>query len=577
MKKNYLILFFALALGISATAQSYELLSTDLVGVRKGSIDWGDYDNDGDLDLLLCGTINSNNDRVSYIYNNVDGEFELSDVSLPGMEAGSATFGDFDGDEDLDILLTGWTDSDEVIFRNDEGTFVPVENTGIMNMGETTVSEWGDFNNDGLLDVVVAGDYLTLVYKNMGDGTFESLEWNLPGLHNATLRWADYNNDGDLDLIMQGHNGTKPAFYIYDNQDGVFSYHETFLDGLMSGDIQFADYDGDSDMDMVRVGFDNNLVGHTIIYRNDGNGAFKNIGLSLQEAATASAAWGDIDNDGDLDLLVSGRCVGCGVIATNMYRNNGNDSFGFTTQDLVDVERCAVSLVDFDNDGDVDPLITGENSNGYPTANLYRNTNNSNEFSSNERPNTPFELESVVNGNDVELSWVSAGDDLTPEVSLTYNLCIGTSPDQFELITPMAELDNGERYISRMGNTSSFNAWKLIDLPDGTYYWSVQAIDNCFEGSVFSVVEEFTINTVGIDMLSENTSLVYPNPASETISFETPENILTAKIIDINGKLVLETNEIDSEIDIRNLVNGVYFIKVLHKDHQQSISKLIIH
>jgi hypothetical protein len=576
MKKNYLILLLVLALGFSAAAQSYELLSTDIAGVRKGSVDWGDYDNDGDLDLLLCGTINSNNDRISYIYNNVNGEFELSDVSLPGMEAGSATFGDFDADGDLDILITGWTDSDEVIFRNDEGSFVPVQNTGIMNMGETTVSEWGDFNNDGLLDVVVAGDYLTLIYQNMGDGTFESLEWNLPGLHNATLRWVDYNNDGDLDLAMQGHNGTMPAFYIYDNHDGVFSNQETFLDGLMSGDIQFADYDGDSDMDMVRVGFDNNLVGHTIIYRNDGNGAFKNIGLSLQEAATASAAWGDIDNDGDLDLLVSGRCVGCGVIATNMYRNNGNDSFVFTTQSLVDVERCAVSLVDFDNDGDVDPFITGENSNGYPTAHLYRNMNNSNEFSINERPNAPYELESTVNGKDVELNWLPTGDDLTPEVSLTYNLCIGTSPDDIELISPMAELDNGERYISRMGNTSSFNAWKLFDLPDGTYYWSVQAIDNCFEGSIFSVVEEFTINTVGIEKLINDNTRVYPNPASETISFESADNIYALEIIDINGRVVLFTNEIETTLDISELSDGVYFVKFIYKDQQQSISKLVI-
>ncbi len=566
MRKHILLILFALATPYLINAQDFTPISTGIQGVWKSSIDWGDYDNDGDLDLLLCGGINTSA-KASFIYNNNNGEFEDSGISIPAMINGSATWGDVDGDKDLDILMTGLLDGETVLFLNENGSFSEHPSSGISNMGETTVSEWGDFDNDGDLDVALAGDYITHIYENQGNLNFSLYSFNIIGLNNATLRWVDYDNDGDLDLSMQGHDGTGPHFYLYKNTpEGFVETTINFL-GLMSGDMQWADYDNDGDMDLIRCGFDDNLVGHTIIYRNDGQERFKNLGLSLQEAATSSAAWGDIDNDGDLDLLISGRCVGCGVIATNIYRNKGNDEFVTVYNSMTDVQRCAVSLVDFDNDGDVDPFITGENSTGNPVSHLYRNSLNSNDFHTNSNPEAPTNLQVEVSGNDVVLSWDAATDDYTPESSLTYNLCVGTSPDAYDLIVPMADIVDGTRYISRHGNTSTSRSWNLNDIADGTYYWAVQTIDHGFKGSTFSHGESFTINTIDVSHNETQRSLLYPVPATNSLHIESNENLKSVEIYTISGTMIKRFEKPSTnQFNISDIDTGIYFARIYKKN-----------
>ncbi|MBI9035039.1 MAG: T9SS type A sorting domain-containing protein [Bacteroidales bacterium] len=571
-----LTLFVGLLFSIGfINAQSFVTVDAGFQGLEKSAVDWGDYDNDGDLDVVMCGMIN-NSEYVTNLYRNDQGSFTLVDAGIAAMHSGTIQFGDYDADNDLDLILTGVIANGPTVYNNDNGVFTPVD-LGIMNGSEGSHAEWGDYDNDGDLDVIVAGDYLSFIYRNDGDGPFYNILASITGLSNSTMRWVDFDNDGDQDLLMQGHNGLEPSFYAYENIDGVFTDIDSQLLGLMSGDIAVGDFDNDGDQDIFRCGYDLSLIGHSIMYRNDGNGAFKNLGLELQEAATSSADWADMDNDGDLDLLVSGRCIGCGVLATNIYYNNSDYTFSYASQSLVEVERCAVSWVDYDNDGDPDVFISGENSSGNPVARLYQNNLNGNTFATNQNPSVPSDLVSEVDGRNVSLSWDDSSDDFTPAVSLSYNICVGNESGQTNVMIPLADTDNGYRYVTSQGNASIDNLWKLIDLPNGTYYWRVQAVDNVYGASAFSEEQYFTVTDVAVENNMAESTRIYPNPASGIINISADEQIRTIVLIDLTGRVVLQQsiNQNDVSLNLDQIHQGIYFVKISYANGMDLTRKVI--
>ncbi len=575
MRKLTLLFGLFLSMGI-IHAQSFTNINAGFQGLEKSAVDWGDFDNDGDLDVIMAGMIN-NSEFTTNLYRNDEGSFTLVDAGISSMHSGSIQFGDYDGDNDLDILMSGVIPDGYTVYKNDNGDFTPVEGVGIASGDEASHAEWGDYDNDGDLDVIVAGDYVSFLYRNEGNDTFYNVSTNIAGLSNSTIRWADYDNDGDLDLLMQGHNGVGPAFYIYQNDNGEFTDINSQLMGMMSGDIALADYDNDGDLDMFRCGFDQSLVGHSIMYRNDGDGAFKNIGASLQEAATSSADWADMNNDGDLDLLVSGRCIGCGVLATNVYHNYGDGNFSYDSQTMVEVERCAVSWVDYDNDGDPDVFISGENSSGNPVAYLYENDLNDNIYSVNEEPSIPLNLQNEVEGRNVALAWDASSDDYTPSESITYNICIGNESGQTDVMIPLADMENGYRYVTNHGNASISNSWKLIDLPNGTYYWRVQAIDNLYGASPFSEEQSFTITDVAVDSKRALSTRIYPNPASDIMNISAEDQINSIALYDMTGRVVLEKsiNSTNMSLNLEQVRQGIYFVKIYYANGADITRKVI--
>ncbi|MBC7694819.1 MAG: T9SS type A sorting domain-containing protein [Burkholderiales bacterium] len=130
--------------------------------------------------------------------------FSVSTIPLPGMTRGSAKWGDYDQDGDLDILLMGQDAAGTwnwYIFRNDPGGFNQQFNhIDYINFGD---GEWGDFDNDGDLDVILSGGKKTFLYQN-NSGTFIKLQSNFYGLNYASVSWVDYDNDNDLDLFLTG-------------------------------------------------------------------------------------------------------------------------------------------------------------------------------------------------------------------------------------------------------------------------------------------------------------------------------------------------------------------------------------
>jgi len=226
-----------------------------------------------DLDILLTGT-DSSWGFHSQIYRNDNGNFVDINAGLEGVAYSSAQWGDYDNDGDLDILLAGTTSySGEIsrIYRNDDGSFVNIA-AGLPGVFESVVS-WGDYDNDGDLDILLTGydivDYISRIYRN-DDGSFVNAGVGLPGLENGSVHWGDYDNDGDLDILLTGRQISEPITRIYRNDAGSFVELDFGLQGVWQSSARWGDYDNDGDLDVLLSGNVSDYVPITRIYRNNG-------------------------------------------------------------------------------------------------------------------------------------------------------------------------------------------------------------------------------------------------------------------------------------------------------------------
>jgi hypothetical protein len=215
-----------------------EQASIYLIGLQASSADWGDYNNDGFLDILLTGSPDGKSNTSKIYKNNGNGTFtEQIDISLIGI-CGTAAWGDFNNDGFLDILIVGNHGTfgsinpvSKIYKNNGDGTFI--EKTGI-SLPAVAISSvaWGDYNNDGFLDILFTGvrnmeHYSTIIYKNNGDETFtEQISIQLIGLKSSSAAWGDFNNDGLLDFRLTGITDSDPQYRVFliykNNGDGTF-------------------------------------------------------------------------------------------------------------------------------------------------------------------------------------------------------------------------------------------------------------------------------------------------------------------------------------------------------------------
>ncbi len=350
--------------------EGFTAIETGLPGMKDGKVAWGDYDGDKDLDLLITG-YDTANAPLSQIYRNQDDSFIAVNTNLTPVGYSSADWGDYDNDGDLDILLIGQDNEKSRvahIYRNDNGTFVNI-NAGLVG---TTVGSaaWGDYDNDGDLDILLAGSNAkgkSLIYRN-DNGSFVDSMADIPSIGFSSADWGDYDNDGDLDIVISGQNN-GPLTKLYRNNNGSFTDSNANLPAL-SAHVAWGDYDKDGDLDLLLTGEDSAEVAQTKIYRND-NGSFIDSKIALLGVRASSAAWGDYDNDGDLDILISGLTQEK-TLAVKVYKNQDGASFiDAGINNLTATFVGDVSWADYDNDGDLDILIAGLSSS--PITWLYRN------------------------------------------------------------------------------------------------------------------------------------------------------------------------------------------------------------
>ncbi len=488
-----------------------------LANVGVSSVEWGDYDNDGDLDILMTGTtvIGPTYGPVCRIYvNNGDNTFyNQTAISMTGVYSGSASWGDYDNDGDLDVLLNGMTLSHDMIskvYQNiNATTFTEQTQISLPGIGYGK-SEWGDIDNDGDLDIILSGSTdlgvwgnpVTRIYLNNGNNTFsELINVSLPAISRSAFAMGDYDNDGYLDIMLTGSDSLDSSFtrLYHNNQDNTFTEEPGIgLKAVNRGSVAWFDYDNDGFPDILLTGATNTEYSNnnpvSKIYHNKGDGSFTELtGFEITGVYGSSVAYGDYDNDGDLDLTITGN-IPTGRFS-GIYKNE--EAGGFVKQNdisLLNVGSSSVSWGDYDNDGDLDLLLTGVDATDNVFTRIYMNNAimRASTILPNSPPGTPAYLTSTITPYTVNLSWRPVIKDETPSKSISYNLRYKPAADTIWRGAPQSA-NNGYRRVVSLGNIGLNNGFSFTDLTEGTYTWQVQAIDQGFLGSPWPAEQTFTV------------------------------------------------------------------------------------
>ncbi|MDY0016631.1 MAG: VCBS repeat-containing protein [Candidatus Delongbacteria bacterium] len=481
MKKAYVILVVLCVISI-IFGQTFTDIQAGLPGVSVGSSGWCDFDNDGDLDLVLSGSTTQG--LVTKIFRNDSGIFADVNAGLLGLAQGSLDLGDYNNDSYVDILICGYAGTESItkLYRN-EGNCVFFEvNTTLPNI--TGSVSWGDYDNDGDLDVLangtsyLGGDLISTIYRN-DDGTFQNSNADLTGLFDKSISWVDYDKDSDLDVVISGSSFGVYSTVICRNEKGIFTEVNTDILGVKEGSKDWGDYDNDGDLDLLITGYndDTSIYRHTEVYRND-NGVFvdtDSTGFSmLTGVSLGSAKWGDYDNDGDLDILLTGLFYSEGNTGNilregSVYNNDSGIFSSGPSLSLTRIQNSSTAWGDYDNDGDLDIFMSGWTG-STNISKIFRND----KVKVNIEPNPPTNLTVFYNDSTITFSWDKSTDNETPQDGLSYNFYLGTESLLGDLNASMSDNATGYRKVVDLGNAQQNTSYTLNKaLPNGKYYWSV--------------------------------------------------------------------------------------------------------
>ncbi|MFC1530576.1 CRTAC1 family protein [Gemmatimonadota bacterium] len=356
----------------------------------SGGVAWADADGDGDPDLYVPGgyDVSSQEEEIephpNRLFRNLgDGTFELADAGPPSSDAGfssGASWADIDNDGDPDLFVPNEHGAD-FLYRNDgDWRFTPLDGPVVRTGGLGYHSTWGDVDNDGLPDLFIcngglSGQDVSRLFRNLGGGEFE--QWSIPGLDEtaraAGASFVDVDTDGRIDLIVDG----DPRRFWRNGADGLrpdstpaFISSPFYLRPALSS--AWGDYDNDGDMDVCIV---HEYGERNRLYRND-DGRFtpvEDVAPVIDGGYSVHALWGDLDNNGWLDLVV----VNWGS-PTRAFLN-GPEGFqpARPLGDLGQVDSFAAgaALADADGDGDLDLYVANWPNQSDDTAKnaFYRN------------------------------------------------------------------------------------------------------------------------------------------------------------------------------------------------------------
>ncbi|MEL6866709.1 MAG: FG-GAP-like repeat-containing protein [Bacteroidota bacterium] len=329
-------------------------------------VSWTDYDLDGDPDIFVT---NYDGTKANQLYQNQgNGLFTAvtsgNIVTDLAVSLGS-TWGDYDNDGDPDVYVTNNIVYNNFLYRNNgDGTFIKILNDPVVNYnGYSFGASWGDYDNDGFLDLFVAELFSTRfnkLFHNNGDGTFTEVT-DGPIVYETAPSvsgvWGDYDGDGDIDLFVANHEGVNNSLYRNDGGGEFTAITNSIVstDGGKSVGASWGDIDNDGDLDLfvANAGAENNFL-----YQNNGDGTFTKItsGVVVTDGGNShGSAFGDLDNDGDLDLYVSNDADENNFL----YSNDGSGSFNKIDNQISSDggESFGGAWGDYDNDGDIDLFV----------------------------------------------------------------------------------------------------------------------------------------------------------------------------------------------------------------------------
>ena len=541
-----------------ANSQNFtQIMSGTILGEEGGrnyDCAWGDFNNDGFPDLYV---VNNYDGHLNYLYKNNGNEtftqITEGEIVTDGGESYGCSWGDYNNDGYLDLFVCNYGFNNCLYHNNGDETFTKITTGAIVSDGgNSTCPVWGDYDNDGYLDLYVTNrDQPNFLYHNNGDGTFTKITSGLiatESKNSGAGAWGDYDGDGYLDMIV-ANSGPDYNSLFHNNGDGTFTKveEEPFTSDYQSFDcVSWGDIDNDGDLDlfaapgMLPYNFD------LYLYKNNGDGSFTKI-PNLPQAGINSgggSSMADYDNDADLDIFVVAY-DGDNIILDN-------DGYGNFTQNT----SCEIvaaggycknaSWADYNNNGQLDFFIPLNNYFGGHNI-FFENNGNSNSW-----------LKIICEGI----------------VSNTFG--IGAVVSVYTTIDE--DVINQTRVISNQQNDilAHFGLGNIAIIDSIIVTWPTAGIIDIFKNvspnQLITIVEG---ETIGINNIYVNNITVYPNPASSFIIITEAENSLIS-ICNLNGELVksIQSYSQNCRIDVSDLSAGVYFINIIKQ--KNIINKKII-
>ncbi|MEO8150379.1 MAG: FG-GAP-like repeat-containing protein [Bacteroidia bacterium] len=561
---------------------------TDPVQSFYNGASWIDYDNDGLLDLFVV--------RGGLYHNDGNGSFSKITTSGLGLTTGIGnTWADVDNDGDLDCLQSGGNAGGTKLFLNNgNGTFT--QNTNGPFAVATNLRGWGsafgDYNNDGLVDLFIAAPNgfaaITDSCKfliNTGGGNFVRVDTTAitDTLDAYTVpTWCDYDNDGDVDLFIGSGrvNGSLSRDYLFDNNhvQGGSTLFTRINSSPLGTDLHdgqvwnWIDFDNDGDLDAYLTNYTGtNSTGYpNEMYRND-NGTFvkltvADVGTIVSDTGVSlSSTWGDFDNDGDLDCIVTNESQQKNIYyqsnirqGTSVFTKMMNEPFTINNGN----HWCATSA-DYDNDGDLDLFISGGSDKG-----LFENTTTQTDFIN-------IKLVGVTSNKS------GIGAKVRVKAHGFWQMREISSQNTFNGMNML----NAHFGFGATGPIALYVDSIKIEWPSG----AVDICANVFANWFYVATEGQCLSPVGINEIENHDKdfflvSVYPNPVNTILSFSYT-TFLTSQIklsiVSADGKTILTRplpkcnagSNADS-IDIKNLKSGAYTL-VLSTGKQTCKAKFV--
>ena len=597
--KTFLVLAISLFLQFSnnsygqiftkITDQNNPIVTDTWSGQYVGA-SWIDIDNDGLLDLYICGK--------SLYRNTGDGNFQkiTNILSTQGGVQGNS-WADYDNDGDLDCFLVSTSSTTlSYLYRNNgNNTFTRISSgeIGNANYNSGWGCSWADYNNDGYADLIVAAannfgvvNHSSRFFQNNGNSTFSRIDTTLFTTQLAPYTiptWSDYDLDGDIDLFIGSGpaNGNLARDYLFDNlleESGIpyFARIDTGIIGtdLVDGQVwNWVDYDNDGDLDAYLTNYRSSTPNN--LYRNEGNQYFiktteQQVGTIVSDLGQGLAnIWGDFDNDGDLDCIVTNDNA-----PDKYYRNNNDGTFTSIARIesiLGNGPQYGITAGDYNNDGFLDLYIPGTNT----TKGLYRNDSQ--------------------NGN----SWINIKcTGIGGSTGSNYS-AIGTKVKAKATIN-----GNAVWQMREISSQNSFNAMNMLNVHFGfgdaliidslIIEWTrgindiytkveVNKLYEAIEGqSLVTGVKDEDVPVAQSFILEQN----YPNPFNPVtqISYSVPfESFVTLSVFNSLGqkvKVLIQENKPAGQhsviFDAGELPNGVYFYQLGLENFIQTKKMLLI-
>ena len=472
------------AITISLLDNSITLTKTDdpFIGLSNGAVSWGDYDRDGDKDVAIMGQ-SSIEGAVTAIYRNDAGTFVNTNQDFVKLYDGDITWIDINKDGYLDLVVSGYNQSPQtILYLNNAGISFTQDTTANLPQLFSTKMAWGDLDLDGDIDFAMMGINGSEVLESyIGfkeiDG-YKLIKDQFPALVKGALEIADIDLDGDNDLLYSGEDlgGTISSGIVINSF--IKGSKSVSLPSVSKSSIELINTGATGGLGILVQG-KNSTASFTAF--NKGSYDFSGITTALHSGDITA---GDFDNNGGIDVVITGEDDN-GVATTKLYWDwaGAHEEFDVTLEGL---RESTAEWVDYDMDGDLDLFLMGLSETGAKTI-LYK-TEIVNK--KNTKPAAPSNLQTTDQGfGNVKFTWDAPKDDYSS--ALGYVVRLGTTKGGSELSNTESDITTGARLMSKAPsiNTNQYET----QLDPGTYYWSVQAVDNGLKGSAFATEGSFEL------------------------------------------------------------------------------------